>query len=1539
MISMLKIFMLFFVILIKKFFNFFYSVCYLPVAIFNFFEKLTKQMKGTENKQNVKFNNHEEELLKNLFKEESSLEKNNVVQSEKSKVGVFAFFFLFVFKFFRFLLIRILNILSNIILFNVKLIYILFEGFDSKHLKNVPDFKSQLFGDSFISENPFKFFFSGQWYQPPKFLGKLTDLSSALERSKLFKSIISNEDKKGSFRFYLWKQKRDNFYLFSFENQNLILTEFIKDGNDSKNLWIKYYSKLIDFSFNEKIMHKLIVDNLSVFFRDKYIFLLSDELKNFLKHFDIFFTLFDFLNESRSSRDVNFLPSVYLSMNFLISFWIFECSLVKFVKNLFNKLINLFTFLFFGFIICFFTVYARLKKGVLFLFFFFESLLSNLIKFIVIFVCFYKSFNLLKLLTFKNFFSSLIFVKKSVFFFFFFLQELSLKEIFRYYVKNNLRLFFFNFFFLLFSFVKFFFFFLFVKLKIYFKSILWFPLIILEHFFLAFFFFLFGKRVLNYLQIYIRQRNLIFPYFPQVFNLGNFYTHFLANEGEVLTFINENEDEKTNTSDETNYLNKESIDEEGDFDRSSFHIGDNFKTDSNFFNSYEIFHKFYKNINGEKNMFDVINDYSLDENEEDSDESYLRTSFFYTMLKGFWSGLVSFFKYIGFSIFRIFKYIVESKVLSYFSLFFFSYLIIYFWSYIYIYIFESLFLFFFYNLVLILREKIIKLFRKNRLFVKFLTYYYIGLNFFYAFFYDLVSFMKFILKFYVIMVNFFCFGLFKVFFFIFTLKNKIFRNYILGFLLSPSDFLSLFFNFFFLIFCSFISFIFFIFFEFFIFIFLFLKSFLFNLKKLFFLLFTNKFISMFLNFFFSFFIRNFSWVSLILKYFLKLIFVFIIFFISIFYIILKIISFLFLFLFRSFYTFFFVCFFLVSRPFFFILNFIFICYNYIQAIYFLFIFKKYFKNKILGFVNVLCIIYTVLSNKEIRNKLRVRGLASLYTEFLKSVSQKHPLHNIFFFNSFQVSEYFFYNDILSSKQTFYDISKKLKSFYNIPIGTYLFNRNFHERFLSKDGLLMKSRHNLRTKKYTKRLPRLKVTKYIVLPLEKRNLSSQLNKIFFFKKNWLENLTKKKNKENNLTLLNLNNFVRSKACKLLIKKRELCFKRECGDLENDIFFFFVISREIMRHSQKENLNQFSLEFESWFENYQQNIAINHFFKNKNFNLVDYRGNVPKSEISKLDFWTRVVEFRFFLVSELKRSVSFLFFFLFFILFFLIYFLFINFEFNIFLFFYIFCILISLLTIYFFVVKFFIIPKLKLRFRMFFVGNLLSIFKSKNSNFSVIFWLFINFIFNFKNRKYLNYILALEQNFIYEKVEFLNKKNPETMFKFFVKFFFFYFSCFFVFCYCVMGLGIFFFNLLENTKFFIFEIFFFNLCFFFFYNSFLKSLLLFLTRPSVLKTDFFWNFLFMKPGICLKESSFLFRICFLLDKISNWFFFKLLNKEYVSFVNLIFFYESISNKLKINKQNLKDEILLVSKILEKNNSDILDLLITKKDLSNEEKLDKN
>jgi len=96
--------------------------------------------------------------------------------------------------------------------------------------------------------------------------------------------------------------------------------------------------------------------------------------------------------------------------------------------------------------------------------------------------------------------------------------------------------------------------------------------------------------------------------------------------------------------------------------------------------------------------------------------------------------------------------------------------------------------------------------------------------------------------------------------------------------------------------------------------------------------------------------------------------------------------------------------------------------------------------------------------------------------------------------------------------------------------------------------------------------------------------------------------------------------------------------------------------------------------------------------------------------------------------------------------------------------------------------------------------------------------------------------------------------------------------------------------------------------------------------------------MKPGICLKESSFLFRICFLLDKISDWFFFKLLNKEYSSFVNLIFFYESISNKLKINKQNLKDEILLVSKILEKNNSDILDLLITKKNLSNEEKLDK-
>ena len=184
---------------------------------------------------------------------------------------------------------------------------------------------------------------------------------------------------------------------------------------------------------------------------------------------------------------------------------------------------------------------------------------------------------------------------------------------------------------------------------------------------MALFFFLFGKRVLNYLQIYIRQRNLIFPYFPQVFNLGNFYTHFLANEGDIITIVDE--DEKT--SDETNSLNDELISEEGDFDKSFFNIADNFKTDPNFFNSYEIFHKFYKNVNGEKNMFDVINDYSLDENEDDTDDSYLRTSFFYTMLKGFWSGLVSFFKYIVSSIFRIFEYIVESKVFSYFSLFFF----------------------------------------------------------------------------------------------------------------------------------------------------------------------------------------------------------------------------------------------------------------------------------------------------------------------------------------------------------------------------------------------------------------------------------------------------------------------------------------------------------------------------------------------------------------------------------------------------------------------------------------------------------------------------------------------------------------------------------------------------------------------------------------------------------------------------------------------------------------------------------------------------
>ena len=366
----------------------------------------------------------------------------------------------------------------------------------------------------------------------------------------------------------------------------------------------------------------------------------------------------------------------------------------------------------------------------------------------------------------------------------------------------------------------------------------------------------------------------------------------------------------------------------------------------------------------------------------------------------------------------------------------------------------NFFFFLTYNLIIVVREKNIRFFRKNRLFIKFLTYYNIGLKFFYDFFYNFLVFVKFFFKVYNIIVNFFYFGLFKISYFFFVFKNKAFKNFIKGLLLSSVDFFSLISKIFFLILCSFVSFLFLVFFEFFFFLFSLLKQLKLAFIKL----------SFFLVNIVTFFSRCFFNVFKMLNYFFKIFLMFIIIIISLIYVIFKLINFLFIFFLRVIYTFFFILLFFLLRPLFFLFSLFFISYNYVQTIAYLFVFKKFFKSKILGFVNVLCIIYTVLSNKEVRNKIRVRGLASFYSEFLKKVGQKHPLNNIFFFNSFQVSDYFFYDDILSSKQTFYDISKKLKSFYNVPIGVYLFNRNFHDRFLSKNHLLLKTCRSLKKKK-------------------------------------------------------------------------------------------------------------------------------------------------------------------------------------------------------------------------------------------------------------------------------------------------------------------------------------------------------------------------------------------------------------------------------------------------------------------------------------------
>ena len=321
---------------------------------------------------------------------------------------------------------------------------------------------------------------------------------------------------------------------------------------------------------------------------------------------------------------------------------------------------------------------------------------------------------------------------------------------------------------------------------------------------------------------------------------------------------------------------------------------------------------------------------------------------------------------------------------------------------------------------------------------------------------------------------------------------------------------------------------------------------------------------------------------------------------------------------------------------------------------------------------------------------------------------------------------------------------------------------------------------------------MKNFRYIVFSSKEKGLTSKLSKILFLKKNWFESFLKIENNSENLLMLRLNDFIRTKACKDLVKKRELCFTRECGDLEDDVYFFFIITREIMRHSQRENLNQFNLEFESWFENYQQNIAVNNFFKNRKFNLVDVRGNVPKSEISKLDFWVRVVEFRFFLVSELKKSIFLLFIFMFFFYISIVYFIFMNCTVSYFVIFIIICFLLFFLITYFLIIKFFIIPKLKLRFKLFFVGNLLAIFKPKKLKLKSMFWLFIRFFFNFKRAKFFKTILAFEQDFIYEKIEFLNKKNFENKKNDIVKFFFFYFSCFFIFYFYIVNIFVFFFN---------------------------------------------------------------------------------------------------------------------------------------------------
>ena len=103
-----------------------------------------------------------------------------------------------------------------------------------------------------------------------------------------------------------------------------------------------------------------------------------------------------------------------------------------------------------------------------------------------------------------------------------------------------------------------------------------------------------------------------------------------------------------------------------------------------------------------------------------------------------------------------------------------------------------------------------------------------------------------------------------------------------------------------------------------------------------------------------------------------------------------------------------------------------------------------------------------------------------------------------------------------------------------------------------------------------------------------------------------------------------------------------------------------------------------------------------------------------------------------------------------------------------------------------------------------------------------------------------------------------------------------------------------------------------------------MLLFLTRPSVLKTNFFWNWFLIQPNIYLAEKSFFSKIYIWVDNFLDEFFFAFLKKDYNDFLNLVFFYEGISKNLKINKQNLKDELLLISKILEKNNSDLFDLL---------------